>query len=149
MNASSRTAHRKTLLTLLVLSLLGGSAQVGAWTFVTQPLSVSAAPQAAPAAASKPELVSAVLGFARSTRAGPPRRMLLSAERGAVVKVLTDAKFVALEGNYGPEAEAEGFYSEAMNCTVLLSRSGEMWLTAQKGQPSSDLHYQAVWVDAR
>ena len=109
MNASSMTAHRTTFLPCSFLSLLGGSAQVGAWTFVAQPPDVSAAPQAAPAAASKPELVSAVLGFARATRAGLPRRMLLSAEHEAIVKVLTDAKFVALEGNYGPKPTAKAF----------------------------------------
>ncbi|WP_181391935.1 hypothetical protein [Deinococcus irradiatisoli] len=44
---------------------------------------------------------------------------------------------------YGSDNDADGFYSEDMNCTVLLTRKSPWWLTAKKGQPSIDLHYQA------
>lgn len=145
MTVSTMTAHRKTFLALLCLALLGGSAQVNA--LKVQETSI---PMEASASAGRTTSASAdhlVLAFARSVRAGPPQRTLLSGERKAVVEVLIGAKFTALDGNYGPAADAEGFYSEEMNCTVLLSRSGPMWLTAQKGQPSSDLHYEAVLVD--
>lgn len=88
--------------------------------------------------------------FAKSVRAGPPYRALYTGDCESLVKaLLADKLFEVMEGDYGPDADADGLYSEKMNCTVLLSRSGELWVTAQKGQPSSDLHYQAVLADSR
>ncbi len=134
----------KALLTMLVLSLLGGSVQAGAVKFQATSIAMvakDATTSDVPVAADHP-----ALAFARSVRAGPPQTTLLQGDRDAVVKVLTEAKFELLDGNYGPEADADGFYSEDMNCTLLLGRTGPLWLTAQKGQPSTDLHYPAKVV---
>ena len=139
---------KKALLTLLSLALLGGSTQVAAWTMVTEPLSASPAPQPVQAATSDPNMVNAVMGFVRSTPAGLPRRTLMRGEGEAIRKILTEAKFTPLDGNYGPNADADGFYNEKMNFTVLVSRSGPMWMTVQKGQPSVELHYEAVLADS-
>lgn len=131
---------KKVLLSALALVLLGGSAQVGAVTFQVASLTRVYSDPTGPAAPEAAKAEPAILAFARSVQAGPPISTLLVEDRNDVVKVLKDAGFAVLADNYGLSTDTEGFYSEKMDCTLLLSRHGQLWLIAMRGLPGTELY---------